>query len=271
MNISEVSSLLSSFLETPEPFSRMTIEDLWTDPHVAQKMLAAHLDPSVDRASRRPESIAQMVQWIDDQVGLRGKNVCDLGCGPGLYATAFAKLGAFVTGLDFSRTSIEYAKTQSGKNCHFRVANYLKDVLPDNSDVVTLIYCDYCALGQPDRKLLLNRIARILKSGGCLVFDVLNEASFPQESTGFDISANLMGGFWSVNDYIGMKNSTLYPDASVTLDRFLIVEPERQREIYNWLQYFSEDLIRRELTEAGFVTRECTRFEDTFRIVAELG
>jgi hypothetical protein len=47
----------------PEPFTPG--EPLfWDDPHISEKMLAAHLDPSSDLASRRPETIERSVKWL---------------------------------------------------------------------------------------------------------------------------------------------------------------------------------------------------------------
>src|SRR5690606_4761567 len=101
---------LSDFFARPEPFSRYTTRRLWTDPHVAQQMLAAHLDPAHDLASRRPAIIDGFVSWLDRRIGLAGRRVLDLGCGPGLYCERMALRGARVTGLDFSARSLAHAR-----------------------------------------------------------------------------------------------------------------------------------------------------------------
>jgi 2-polyprenyl-3-methyl-5-hydroxy-6-metoxy-1,4-benzoquinol methylase len=48
-------------------------------------MLCNHLDPETALASRRAQTIERIVAWMDRKIGLSGKSVCDLGCGPGLY------------------------------------------------------------------------------------------------------------------------------------------------------------------------------------------
>ena len=45
-------------------------------------------------------------------------------------------------------------------------------------------------------------------------------------------------------------------DARVVLDKYTIVEAERTRTVYNWLQYFSPGSLRSELEEAGFAKPE---------------
>ncbi len=77
-------------------------------------MLATHLDPTIDLASRRPETIDRTVAWIVETLGLEpGDSVLDLGCGPGLYTQRFAQRGQRVSGVDYSRRSIEYAGQQA--------------------------------------------------------------------------------------------------------------------------------------------------------------
>lgn len=59
---------LKQWQDKPEPFTPG--EPLfWDDPHISTQMLAAHLDPTNDRASRRPETIERSVTWIVKTLG----------------------------------------------------------------------------------------------------------------------------------------------------------------------------------------------------------
>ncbi len=102
--------LLSDISRRPAPFSRCTTKELWTRPYLAQQMLSFHLNQETELASRRFETIDHVVNWIDSQLNLCDKSVCDLGCGPGLYTQRFANKNAQVTGVDFSSHSLDYAK-----------------------------------------------------------------------------------------------------------------------------------------------------------------
>jgi len=66
------------------------------------------------------------------------------------------------------------------------------------------------------------------------------------------IEENLMGGFWSEGPYVGMQKTLRYEDDAVSLDRYLIVEPDGQWEIYNWFQYFTPEQLSDEIAAAGF-------------------
>lgn len=246
---------LHDFLLRPEPFSRITTSALWTTPHLSEQMLAYHLNESTDLASRKPEGIRSITDWIDSRLALEGKRVCDLGCGPGLYAKAFADKGAAVTGIDFSASSIEFAREQSQsdeRDITYLLRDYLRDELPTGFDVVTLIYFDYCVIPLESREILLKRIGEMLGPGGYFVLDVLGAEGFETKAETVDVESNLMDGFWSANDYIGLQRTYLYDDLLLSLDRYLIVEETQTWEVFNWLQHFTLESITSELASAGF-------------------
>jgi SAM-dependent methyltransferase len=244
--------LLSDVSRRPEPFSRYTVKDLWTRPHLAQQMLAVHLSQETDLASRTYESIDRAVQWIDTQLGLSGKSLCDLGCGPGLYAQRFESKGAIVTGVDFSEVSIDYANTQGPGTIVYVNADYLVDDLPTGFDVVTLIYTDLCALSPEQRQLLLGRMRGMLNPRGRIVLDVAGPGSFNQKQEATIVEERLMDGFWAPGPYVGIQRTFIYAEQHVSLDRYVIVEPGEIWQIFNWFQYFSPETIEAELQAAGF-------------------
>ena len=243
----------------PEPFSRYTTDTLWTDPWIAQKMLEYHLDQGTDLASRRLHVIDGIVEWFDRKIGLSGKAVCDLGCGPGLYATRMADRGARMTGVDFSAVSLAHARAEAAArnlDIDYRQADYLADDLPGDQDVVTLIYCDFCTLSPQDRQRLLQRIKGMLKPGGTFVFDVHTTWQFAQKHEVATYGRNPMGDFWSPDDHFGFQTTFLYDEEKLALDRYLIVSRERRFAIFNWLQYFDPETISAEVTRAGLVVEK---------------
>jgi len=244
--------LLYDISKRPEPFSRYTVKELWTRPHLARQMLDYHLSQETDLASRKCESINRVVEWIDAQLGLSEKSLCDLGCGPGLYAQRFESRGAQVTGVDFSAHSLDYAKTQGPNSIRYVEADYLADDLPSGFDIVTLIYTDLCALSPGQRKVLLERMRDMLNPGGQIVLDVAGIGSLEQKEEVTVIDNRMMGGFWAAGDYVGIQRTFVYAEQYLSLDRYVIVEPGESWEIYNWLQYFTPESIEAELQSAGF-------------------
>ena len=250
---------LNEFNRKPEPFSRYTTDMLWTDPWIAQQMLKVHLDESTDLASRRSQTIDDIVGWFDRKIGLSGKNVCDLGCGPGLYARRMATRGARVIGVDFSAVSLDYARSEAvayNLDIEYRKADYLIDDLPDGQDVVSLIWCDFCTLPPKKRRALLERIKGMLNTGGAFVFDVSTTQQFEKRREVMTYGRRPMGDFWSPDDHFGFQTTFLYDQDKIALDRYLIVAPERRFEIFNWMQYFDPEMISSEVREAGLVIEE---------------
>lgn len=246
---------LNKIHERPAPFSRYTAEALWTAPHISRQMLTYHLSQETDLASRRLGTIEKLVGWLDAEVPLRGKRVVDLGCGPGLYAQALAGRGADVTGIDFSSTSIDYARARAaatGAQIRYRVGNYLDVDLPEAADLIQLIYFDFCVLSPDQRRHLLAKIRKSLKPGGSFLFDFSSLEAFAHLTEQASFGRRLMDGFWSVEDYFAFQNSFKYEDQALSLDQFTICTAGGTWQVFNWLQHFSVDAITAELAENGF-------------------
>lgn len=250
---------LKKICSRPEAFSAYTAEKLWNDSHISGKMLAFHLDPDSGLASRTEQFINSSADWIDKRFGLAGKKIIDFGCGPGLYTGRFAGKGAFVTGVDFSERSIEYArKTAAGKNLeiNYIFQNYLDFETHEKFDLATMIFCDFCALSPAQRKVMLRKFRDILKDGGSLFLDVITVSAFDRKTESSSFGWKLMDGFWVEGDYYGFMNVFKYPAEKVSLDKYTIFEKDRNWEVFNWLQYFSCESLSKELEENGFKIKE---------------
>ncbi len=251
---------LEAINSRPEPFELYTAADLWTDEHTSEQMLAYHLNTDVDLSSRRGEFIDQSVEWIGSYFDVgAGTRIADFGCGPGLYANRLAELGASVTGIDFSARSIEHARgvaAQSGVVVEYVNQNYLDFETDDRFDVILMIMCDFCALSPSQRMVMLAKFHSLLLPGGSVLLDVYSLNAFKQREGASSYGVNLLDGFWSSGKYYGFLNTFKYDDVKVVLDQYTIVEAERMRTVYNWLQYFSPESLQGELEKAGFVNCE---------------
>lgn len=240
----------------PLPFEFYTAPELWTDKHISKQMLNYHLHPEIDAASRNAVFISESTKWIIDRFNLSsGIKTADFGCGPGFYTTAFALAGADVTGIDFSRTSIEYARSKACDmkiKAEYIVADYLDFETNKSFDLITMIMCDFCALSPAQRSKLLRNFHELLKPGGSVILDVFSIAAFNKLEERHIYESNLMDGFWSAAEYYGFLNTFKYEQEKVMLDKYTIIEQDRTRTIYNWLQYFSPDSLKAELTNCGF-------------------
>jgi 2-polyprenyl-3-methyl-5-hydroxy-6-metoxy-1,4-benzoquinol methylase len=247
---------LEKINQRPEPFQYYTASDLWTDEYTSKQMLSYHLNEAIDVSSRNAEFIRRSVDWIADQFNIDNETkIADFGCGPGLYATALAKHGAQVTGIDFSKRSIDYAKEVAAReqlNINYLNQNYLEFETEEQFDLVVMIMCDFCVLSPMQRKMLLSKFHNMLKPGGSVLLDVNSLSAFEQREESATYELNQLNGFWSPNKYYGFVNTFKYGAEKVILDKYTIIEPERTREVYNWFQHFTPEDLENEFLEAGF-------------------
>ena len=251
---------LEKINDRPMPFEFYTASELWTDDHTSEQMLTYHLNENIDVASRKAAFIDRSVDWIVSRFGVSNDTkVADFGCGPGLYAARLARKQAIVTGIDFSKRSIQYAVEEaerSGLSICYVNQNYLDFETEDRFDLILMIMCDFCALSPKQRKQILGNFYKLLKPSGYVFLDVYSLASFEQREEIAVYELNLLDGFWSPNKYYGFLNTFKYEKEKVVLDKYTIVEAARLRTVYNWLQYFDPDEINREFVESGFKVDE---------------
>ena len=250
--------------ETSSPTKTLTNEEraqageplFWDDPHISSQMLAAHLSPNTDAASRRPETIDRSVAWLIATLNLKpGNAVLDLGCGPGLYASRLAQAGMRVTGVDYSRRSIAYATTfaqENGLDIVYRYENYLE--LEDEKlyDVALLIYGDFCPLNPEQRATLLKNVYRALKPGGQFVLDVTTRAHRKRSGNQNHWYAS-SSGFWKPGPHLVLEEGFDYPEQSIWLDQYVVIEPDGAVTVYrNWFQDYTPETVTAELMQGGF-------------------
>jgi SAM-dependent methyltransferase len=245
----------------PEPFQFYTADDLWTEEHTAKQMLSYHLNDQVEASSRNQTFIERSVAWMVSRFEVNENTaIADFGCGPGLYANRLAKRGASVTGIDFSENSLEYARqvaVDGGLSTDYVLANYLEFDTDNRFDLIIMIMCDFCALSPAQRKTLLNKFRTLLKPGGSVLLDVHSIDYFNQKEESAIYELNQLYGFWSAEDYYGFVNTFKYEEEKVLLDKYTIIEASRERVVYNWLQCFSQESLRKEFEENG-LTLEAT-------------
>jgi len=244
----------------PAPWEFNTPRELWTDPHIARQMMTYHLHPDIDAASRPHAFMRDSIAWMLPHFGIGpGVSIADFGCGPGLYALPLAQAGAAVTGIDFSENSLRYAReraAETGLSIDYVPADYLAYETDARFDLITMIHCDFTAIGPAARAVLLDKFRRLLKPDGAVMLDVYRPAYFRRREAVTTYERNHMQGFWSPDDYFTFVNTFKYEAEQLILDKYTVVEASRTRTFYNWQQAFTREMLARELAEHGLAVRE---------------
>ena len=235
---------LRSAVSRPEPFDRYTSPILWNDPHISAQMLQCHLDPSHDRASFPPDHIERCVSWMASHFGIgAGTRVCDFGCGPGLWTTWWAQLGAAVTGIDLSERSIGYAANRAeeqGLTIRYLLGDYLETQPEGFYDLVTMLHGDFSVLSPDQRAQMLTTIRKVLAPGGRVILDVDSIARLTGVRDGTaEHKWHPHGAFLSALPHHALKTTFVYAPERLIAEKYTIVEAHRTFEVLVWSQCYT--------------------------------
>lgn len=249
-------------IEKPTLYEK-TKAAFWDDPYISKQMLKAHLAPDFEAASRKHNFIDSSVAWINTLVSsMDYPLLLDIGCGPGLYAERFFKSGFRVTGVDFSKRSINYARKEAARqeiSIDYIYQDYLNLNLDTTFDFCTMIYCDYGALSAADRKIVMQKVYQHLKPGGKFLLDVFSIEKYNhfEEKQIWEHCPN--GGFWCENEYLAIKGFYKYT-SYISLEHIAIITEDEITPYYLWTTYFTKETLISEAKQSGF--KVCDIFGD---------
>ncbi len=227
----------------------------WDDPHISKSMLEAHLNNTHDAASRRTETIDKEVSHLISSGTLKRVNkLLDLGCGPGLYASRLCMYGLYVTGVDISERSVNYAIAQAasnGLNIDYRCMNFFDIKYSGEFDAVLQAHGELATFSDEKRDGLLAIIHKALKPGGLFIFDVTATAPSPQESPP-ERWYVADGGFWRPGKHLVLEQSYFYPEDSAHVDQYIVVDEKTIAVYRTWIRHYSRRAIESALKNAGF-------------------
>jgi 2-polyprenyl-6-hydroxyphenyl methylase/3-demethylubiquinone-9 3-methyltransferase len=101
--------------------------------------------------------------------------ILDVGCGGGLLAEEFARLGCKVTGVDPSVASLDVARAHArDEGLDIEYLEATGDQLPFADGTFPAIYCCDVLEHVPDVRATVREIARVLAPGGVFLYDTIN-------------------------------------------------------------------------------------------------
>ncbi len=234
-------------------------EPFWDDSHISEQMLKAHLDPDWEAASYKHKTIDEIVEWQVKYNDLsKGKKILDIGCGPGLYTSKFSQCGVDVVGMDYSRNSINYARNYADKNClniQYLYQDYLTMDYFCEFDAIFLIYCDFGALTDSSRDLLLQKIHKALKPDGVFIFDVFTNFNWDQQDRrNWYVSET---GFWRPNPHLVLEQTFHYEVENVHINQHIVIDDNGKVSTYNLRDhYYSKQSISQLMQNHGFRVKD---------------
>ena len=211
----------------PEPWAEG--ENIpWNDGDFGRRMLKEHLSQEHDWASRRFEVIEQHVAWIHREV-LSGHpaRILDLGCGPGLYASRFSKLGHDCVGIDYSPVSIAYARELSvgeGLRCTYVQGDIRTTEYGMGYGLVMLIFGEFNVFRPTDAQAILVKAYCALVDGGAVLLEPHTYAAVRDMGETPTSWYSTDRGLFSDWPHLCLHESFWDAEANVETDRYFIVD-----------------------------------------------
>lgn len=242
---------------SPRPWEEIKATLPWDDPAFSRRMLAEHLDPSHDAASRRPSVHAAQLSWVVNTWLLpRGaKTILDLTCGPGLWANDLARRGYTVKGIDISPAAIAHARETAGEeklSAAFIQQDIREAAFGSGFDCALFIYGEPNTCKWEEFSMLLIRIRESLNIKGVLILELSTQSSMAgRAGTSWDTRQD--GGLFGERPYVLLTEYFYNPDEKTGCRRYYVV-----------------DIATSHVREYG-VSYQCYTFDDLLMLMATCG
>lgn len=131
-------------------------------------------------AALNPARFGYMRRVLTEElhVAPAGLRTLDIGCGGGLLAEEFARLGCAVVGVDPSKESLVAARTHAAsQGLAIEYQRATGEALPFADDSFDLVYCCDVLEHVPDLSRVIAETARVLTAGGTYFYDTINRTA----------------------------------------------------------------------------------------------
>lgn len=197
----------------------------WDDPAFSRRILQEHLAQGHDAASRRTSKIKKQVDWIHRHVlDSAPTRILDLGCGPGLYAVPFTKLGHTYTGIDFSPACIEYARENAPEGCAYQLADVRSAEYGSAYGLVMFIFGALNIVPPEDGRSILQKAYAALDPGGRILLEVSTPEAVDQIGNQPSMWYSAEVGLFSDTPHLCLMENFWDEEQTTATERFYIVE-----------------------------------------------
>jgi SAM-dependent methyltransferase len=234
----------------------------WDDLGFSRRMLAEHLSQAHDLASRRSDTIAAHVEWIQHTIlENRPSRILDLGCGPGLYTARLASLGHECVGIDFAPAAIDYAAA-AARDAQLRCAYLLGDIRTADYgtafDLVMLIFGELNVFRPSDARVILGKARQALRDGGLLLIEVHTADAVRAMGESPRNWRAVKHGLFSDRPHLLLEEAVWDNARRVATERYFVIEAETSHvtRYAQSVQAYSEQDYHALLEESGFEVRK---------------
>ncbi len=225
-------ALWKIYNRTEDPLPWDTGSDFpWHDPLFGRRTLAEHLDDDHGAASRSSRERNLQIDWLWHKLALQpGQHVCDITCGPGLYAVELARRGCIVTGIDINPAAIEHATELAATagvadRCTFIRQDVRQMAAYEGQfDAALFLYEQLAVYATPEAQLLLEKVVRALKPGGRLAVELLNRDNVDKTDSSWWFTDDT--GLWGDAPFLHLGERLWDDDLQASIEHYHIIHLE---------------------------------------------
>lgn len=188
----------------------------------------------------------KLISWLAQDTGTEGRNVLDLGCGPGLIANAIAPFAGTVLGLDPSPNMIAAAQAVAAPNARFEVGS--SEDLSAARAPLQLVTMGR-AFHWMNRAQTLDDLDGLIAPGGAIALINDRPAKVPMNAW-FDAANAVSKSFAVLDDYNQHRASDDWVPHEEVLARSAFDEM-RSISVYQTHQWTFEKFLRFTLSRSG--------------------
>ena len=227
----------------------------WDDAAFSRRILQEHLTQEHDAASRRKSKIKKQVDWIHRAVlGSKPTHILDLGCGPGLYAAPFIKLGHRYMGIDFSPACIDHAIETAPAQSEYRLGDIRSVDYGEGYGLVLYIFGALNIVRSADALEILKKAHTALLPGGQIVIEASTLDAVDQIGNQPSMWYSAEAGLFCDVPHLCLMENFWDEETTTATERFYIIESasgQVTRHAASTVGYTDEQLTKM-LEAAGF-------------------
>ena len=236
----------------------------WGNEEFSKLMLVEHLNQNSLSGSRAKPFIKKEVHFLDElfkKLNI-GRDLLDIGCGPGLYCEQFNYQGYSCDGVDISPAAIEYAKEHVRDSAFYLCG--IQDLECKKQYDAGLVL--FGLLNEiKDASSLINSAAHHIKDNGYIILEVFHPdffSSLSAQST--QVSGSEDPTYFSALPHVRITKRFFVEESGCLVNRNLVVDDSGTVKLYeSHFTCYDVEKATRLLESNGFTDVQCLQSPQT--------